>query len=249
MVQPINDEQMLRYSRHLMLDNFGFEGQEKIGCARIAIIGLGGLGSAASMYLAASGVGELVLIDDDIVDLSNLQRQIVHNESEVGFKKVVSAKESLSKLNSEIKITQIGKKFSDSLLEGKFDVILDCTDNFKTRQEINSYCVKHGTPLVSAAALQWTGHIATFDMRKENSPCYACLYDSSDVAPCESCATLGVISPLLGIMGSFQALEAIKLIVGSSEQTLCGQLLKFDAFTSTWERLNLNRNPRCSVCK
>ncbi|WFE05846.1 HesA/MoeB/ThiF family protein [Taylorella equigenitalis] len=223
MVQSLNDEQMLRYSRHIMLNNFGFEGQEKLSNARIAIIGLGGLGSAASIYLAASGVGELILVDDDVVDITNLQRQIVHNECEVGFKKVVSAKESLTKLNSEIKITQIGKKFTPNLLQGAIDAVLDCTDNFATRHDINRYCVQNKIPLVSAAAIEWSGQITTFDLRDATSPCYACLYAPEDEAPCESCATLGVISPLLGVMGSMQALEAIKLILDCGHSDVVDQ--------------------------
>lgn len=244
----MNDEQLLRYSRQIMLPDVDIDGQEKLLAARVLIIGLGGLGSPVAMYLAAAGVGHLTLVDFDVVDLSNLQRQIVHTSTRIGTNKAVSAAQSLRELNPEIEIHCIETLLdADELIEQvkRATVVVDCTDNFQTRFAINAACVAAKVPLVSGAAIRLEGQVAVFDSRDTNSPCYRCLYeeDSDDL----TCAANGVLAPLVGIIGSMQALETIKLICGFGTH-LAGRLLLLDARHSQWRELKLPKDKNCPVC-
>lgn len=244
----MNDEQLLRYSRQIMLPDVDIDGQEKLLAARVLIIGLGGLGSPVAMYLAAAGVGRLVLADFDAVDLSNLQRQIAHTSARIGVNKAVSAAQSLRELNPEIAIECIEKILdADNLAEQvqQADVVVDCTDNFATRFAINAACVAAKVPLVSGAAIRLEGQVAVFDMRNEACPCYRCLYeeDSDDA----TCAANGVLAPLVGIIGSMQALETIKLICGFGT-SLTGRLLLLDARHMQWREMKLPKDHQCPVC-
>ncbi|MEQ8288625.1 MAG: molybdopterin-synthase adenylyltransferase MoeB [Gammaproteobacteria bacterium] len=245
----MNDDQLLRYSRQMMLPEIDAAGQEKLGAARVLIIGLGGLGSPSSMYLASAGVGHLVLVDFDKVDLSNLQRQIVHSTPNLDRPKTDSARERLQALNPEILIETIDHALDEQELIKQAelaDVIIDASDNFQTRFAINSASVKTKTPLVSGAAIRFEGQISVFDPRDEQSPCYRCLY-SDDVAAQETCTANGVIAPLLGIIGSIQANETMKLIMGIGE-TLQGRLLLLDALYMEWNQAILKKDPDCPVC-
>lgn len=244
------DEQMLRYARHIMLDEFGFEGQEILLNSRVLVLGMGGLGSPAAMYLAAAGVGTLIIADDDNVELSNLQRQIIHRNEAIGLAKVNSAKQTLLALNPDIQIEVIHHRLSETeaakLIAG-VDVVLDCSDNYRTRHILNKLCFHERKPLVAAAAIRWEGMVTSFDFRQEHSPCYACMFDPEDNLGPDNCATLGVISPLLGVMGSMQALEAIKLLIGAGD-TLVGKLAMFNAKTSQWKYLDIPKSSFCTVC-
>jgi adenylyltransferase/sulfurtransferase len=245
----MQDNQLLRYSRQIMLPQVDIEGQQKLLDSRVLIIGLGGLGSPAAMYLAAAGIGQLILNDFDQVDLSNLQRQIAHDTDNLGLSKVESAKHTLLRMNPEIQIETIGHQLVDKELEQEIaasDVVLDCTDNFATRFAVNRACVKTKTPLVSGAVIRFEGQITVFTPGYDDSPCYNCLYpDQGELE--ETCVRNGVIAPLPGIIGSMQALEAIKLIVGIG-QSLRGRLLLFDALTMEWNRMSLRKNPACPTC-
>jgi len=245
----MQDNQLLRYSRQIMLPQVDIEGQQKLLNARILIIGLGGLGSPAAMYLAAAGIGRLVLNDFDTVDLSNLQRQIAHDSDNLGLSKVESAKHTLLRMNPEIQIELIGHQLEREGLEKQIDrsdVVLDCTDNFATRFAVNRACVRTRTPLVSGAVIRFEGQITVFTPGYDDSPCYNCLYpDQGELE--ESCVRNGVIAPLPGIIGSMQALEAIKLIIGIG-QTLRGRLLLLDALSMEWNRMKLMKNPQCPTC-
>lgn len=245
----MNDEQLLRYSRQMMLPEIDAAGQEKLGAARVLIIGLGGLGSPASMYLASAGTGHLVLVDFDKVDLSNLQRQIVHSTPDLDRPKTDSARERLQDLNPEIMIETIDHVLDEAELLKQAelaDVIVDASDNFNTRFAINNASVKTKTPLVSGAAIRFEGQVSVFDPRDEKSPCYRCLY-SDDAAVQETCTANGVIAPLLGIIGSIQANETMKLIMGIGE-TLQGRLLLLDALYMEWNQALLKKDPGCPVC-
>lgn len=246
----MNDEQLLRYSRQIMLPAFDVEGQQKLLNATVVIVGLGGLGSPVSMYLAAAGVGHLILVDDDVVDVSNLQRQIVHTEQTVGVSKVESAARTLAALNHETRITCINQRVDDdalrALVQQGVDLVVDACDNFSTRFMINRVCVEAGVPVVSGAAIRLEGQVAVFDTRRENSPCYQCLYRGGDDEQM-SCARNGVLAPLVGVIGSMQAIEAIK-VLSAMGQDLAGRLLLFDAFGSQWRELRLPRDPQCPVC-
>ena len=244
----MNDEQLLRYSRQIMLPDVDIEGQEKLLSAQVLIIGLGGLGSPVAMYLAAAGVGHLVLADFDAVDLTNLQRQIAHTNDRIGMNKSVSAAQALRELNPEVQIECIEQMLDADNLAVQVksaDVVVDCTDNFATRFAINAACVAAKVPLVSGAAIRLEGQIAVFDSREQNSPCYRCLYeeDGDDL----TCAANGVLAPLVGIIGSMQALECIKLICGFGS-SLAGRLLLLDARYSQWRELKLPKDPECPVC-
>lgn len=245
----MNDEQLLRYSRQIMLPQWDIEGQEKLLASRVLIVGLGGLGCPVAMYLAAAGVGELVLADFDEVDLTNLQRQIAHGEADVGRLKALSAQESLRQLNRTIKVTTISERLDESNLHGvvrQVDVVVDCTDNFTIRHQLNRASVHCGKPLVSGAAIRFEGQVSVFDPRQADAPCYRCLYAQ---APDEnlSCSESGVIAPLVGVVGSMQALETLKLLAGVG-QTLAGKLLMFDALNADWRSLKLPKDPACPVC-
>lgn len=245
----MNDEELLRYSRQIMLPEIDIAGQEKLLNSSVLIIGLGGLGSPVAMYLAAAGVGHLILVDFDEVDLSNLQRQVVHSTQTIGRPKVESAGESLRQLNPAIRITAINEKLTEAALEQQLqsvDVVVDCSDNFSTRFALNQLAVKTKTPLVSGAAIRMEGQITVFDARRAGSPCYRCLYDDIDDENL-SCAQNGVLAPLVGIIGTMQATEVIKIITGFGEP-LVGRLQLLDVKSMTWRELKLNRDPACPVC-
>ena len=245
----MNDEQLLRYSRQIMLPELDIEGQEKLGKASVLVIGLGGLGSPAALYLAASGIGEITLVDDDVVDLSNLQRQIAHREATIGKPKVASAGNTIQQISSETCIHMIKHRLNgDDLLKavGHADVVVDATDNIESRYQINDACLSARTPLVSGAAIRMEGQVAVFDPRESDSPCYRCLYDQGD-SDNLNCADNGVLAPVVGIIGTIQAMEAIKIISGIGE-TLCGYVLYMDAKHMEWRRLKLPKNPRCLSC-
>lgn len=245
----MNEEQLLRYSRQIMLPEIDAEGQLKLAESKVLIIGLGGLGSSASMYLCSAGVGELTLLDFDTVELSNLQRQIVHTTPNIGKAKVESAKQQLHAINPETTITAINQKldFEElSQLIKHHDLVLDCSDNFQTRFEINQACVNNNKPLVSAAAIRFEAQISVFDPRNITSPCYRCLYDESSFTD-QTCTANGVIAPLLGIVGSIQALETMKLIMDIGE-SLVGKLLLFDGLSMHWHVAKLNKDDSCPVC-
>jgi len=246
----MDNDKLLRYSRQMMLPEIDAEGQQRLADARVLIIGLGGLGSSSSVYLAAAGVGHLVLVDFDEVDISNLQRQIVHATKDIGRLKVDSAAEHLLELNPEIQVTKIDHKIENEELEEQIklsSVVLDCSDNFQTRFAINDACVKHKIPLVSGAAIRFEAQVSVFDSRHEDSPCYRCLYGSEAEVE-QSCTANGVISPLLGIVGSIQACEAMKIIMSLGE-TLEGRLLLLDVMHMEWHTAKLNKDPNCPVCR
>jgi adenylyltransferase/sulfurtransferase len=246
----MNDHQLLRYSRQIMLPQIDIIGQKKLLAAHALIIGAGGLGSPAAMYLAAAGVGTISLYDDDTVDLSNLQRQIAHCTDDIGMDKVISTQQTLNKLNPACQVNAFKQRLAGEQLDLAVmaaDVVLDCSDNFATRFAINSACVKQQKPLVSGAAIRFEGQVAVFTPRDNSSPCYNCLYQN-DGEEAQNCATNGVISPITGIVGSIQALEAIKLIVGIGD-TLTGRLLLIDGLTMEFNTLKLRKNPLCPTCR
>ncbi len=245
----LNDDQLLRYSRQIMLPQLDVSGQQALLDASVLVIGAGGLGCPAALYLAASGVGKLLVNDFDDVELSNLQRQIAHTESDVASSKVESLKCSLQAINSSIEVESIGFRLNEAELckrVRQVDVVLDCSDNFETRHLINKVCVVARKPLVSGAAIGFDGQVAVFDSRDKSAPCYRCLYP--DVLEANvSCAENGVLSPVVGVVGAMQALEAIKLIAGVGV-SLTGVLLIFDALKADWRRLKLNKDTKCPVC-
>jgi molybdopterin-synthase adenylyltransferase len=246
----MNDDQLLRYSRHILLDEVGIEAQQRFLDAHALIIGAGGLGSPAAMYLAASGVGHLTLVDEDTVDLTNLQRQILHTTQSVGQRKVDSGRETLVRLNPTIELTTIAQRADAALLDTlvrEATVVLDCTDNFVTRHAINRACVTHRVPLVSGAALRFDGQVATFDARSPESPCYACIFPPDDHFEEVACSTMGVLAPLVGIIGAMQAAEALK-VIGEFGQPLVGRLLMLDALSMQWDSFKAPRQAGCPVC-
>jgi len=245
----MTSEQESRYSRHILLAQIGRQGQEKLLASRVLIVGMGGLGSPVAMYLAASGVGHLVLTDFDIVELSNLQRQIIHHTDDVGENKVESARAAIRDLNPGIQVTAIPWALQDEELEREVraaDVVIDACDNFETRFDLNAACWRSGTPLVSAAAMRMEGQVTVFDPRQPHSPCYRCLY-SDESSEGEACSQVGVLAPLLGIVGSIQATEAMKLIVGMGT-TMVGRVLVLDALDMELRTLKLRKDPQCPVC-
>ncbi|MCU7920873.1 MAG: molybdopterin-synthase adenylyltransferase MoeB [Candidatus Thiodiazotropha sp. (ex Dulcina madagascariensis)] len=245
----MNDDQLLRYSRQIMLPSIGIEGQQQLLDARVLIIGLGGLGSPAAMYLAAAGVGTLVLVDFDQVDLTNLQRQIVHTTQGIGHLKVESARNTLLALNPESRIETIPRQLDESALAeqvDKADLVLDASDNFATRFALNKACFAHQTPLVSGAAIRMEGQVSVFS-GQTGGPCYRCLYpDEGEID--ETCSANGVLAPLVGIIGSIQAVEAIKQLTGAGK-SLQGRLLLLDALQMEWRTLRLTADPACPVCR
>lgn len=245
----MDDKDLLRYSRHILLPQLDVAGQEKIIAARVLIVGLGGLGSPVAMYLAASGVGELALVDDDSVDLSNLQRQIVHGENTVGMSKVESAARQLNQLNANCSVIKINRRLDENELARKVKaatVVADCSDNFITRKLINKICLENKIPLVSGAAIRMEGQVTVFDFRDPACPCYQCLYDIGAEENL-SCSESGVLAPLVGVIGSFQAVEALKIIAGFGK-TLSGRLALFDAEYGEWRHLTFRKDPHCPVC-
>jgi len=245
----MDDAQLLRYSRQILLPQVGIEAQERLLNAKVLIIGMGGLGSPAAMYLAAAGIGHLRLCDFDVVDLSNLQRQIIHNTNEIGKPKVESARETLLALNPLIEVTPFYQQLDDKALAeqvANVDVVLDCSDNLPTRFAINQACVNTKTPLVSGAAIRMEGQISVFRGYLPDSPCYRCLYPSDDDIN-EICSQTGILAPIVGIIGSLQALEAMKVIMDVGE-TLTGELLLIDALNMEFNRVKLVKNQACPVC-
>ncbi len=246
----MNDQQLLRYSRQIMLPQVDISGQEKLLQAKILIVGAGGLGCPAAIYLTASGVGQITIYDDDKVDLSNIQRQIAHYTNDVGTEKVISTLETLKKINPDVIVNAKNQRLTGKLLENEValaDVVLDCSDNFSTRFEINRACVNQKTPLVSGAAIRFEGQVSVFTPGTNNSPCYNCLY-SDNGEEMQNCATNGVIAPITGIIGSIQALEALKIVLKIGE-TLTGKLLLLDGLTMEWQTMRLKKNPSCPTCK
>lgn len=247
----LTDAQLERFSRHILLPEFDIAGQQKMCDARVAIVGLGGLGSPVSLYLAAAGVGELILIDADTVELSNLQRQIVHPYEGIGLPKVESARDSVQRLAPECHVVshceQIAASNVDTLLKTA-DMVVDCCDNFATRFLLNDFCVKNRLPLVSGAAIRMEGQVSVFDLREPCNPCYRCLYTDTDAMDDElRCADNGVLAPVVGIVGSIQATEVLKLLADVSG-TLTGYLLQIDALRMDWRKLALPKDPACPVC-
>jgi len=246
----MDDAQLLRYSRHILLTELGPDAQEKFAAARALVVGVGGLGNPAAHFLAAAGVGALTLCDADHVDLTNLQRQILYATADIGRAKVDAAAARLTAINPEVRIERLATRVGDAELArlvDDADVVLDCSDNFATRHAINRACVRARKPLVSGAALRFDGQIAVFDARNSASPCYHCLFGEGDELEETRCATMGVFAPLVGIVGAAQAGEALKLIAGVGE-TLAGRLLIVDALTMQWRDLRVPRDPQCPVC-
>lgn len=247
----MNDSQLLRYARHIQLPEIDIDGQQKILNAHALIIGAGGLGSPAALYLAASGVGRLTIVDDDVVELSNLQRQIIHTTQTLGQHKVDSARAMLHAINPDVAVQTHAQRADVDLLNELIptaDIVLDCSDNFTTRHAVNRACVAFRKPLVSGAAIRFDGQISVFDPRRDDSPCYACLFPVEQHFENEPCASLGVFAPLVGIIGAMQAAEALKIIAHIGEPLL-GRLLTLDARTMSWHSLGLGRNLNCTVCK
>jgi len=243
------DEQLLRYSRQIMLPQIDIEGQQRLLDARVLIIGMGGLGSPVALYLAACGVGDIAIVDDDRVDLTNLQRQIVHDSNDIGKLKVDSAAETMKALNPEIKVNVISERINGERLHAEVqlaDVVVDATDNLASRLEINRQCVAARTPLVSASAIRWEGQLSVFDSRQQDSPCYQCLYGNRGEVG-QSCSENGVMGPVVGMLGCMQANEAVKLLTGVGT-SLVGRVLMLDALNMDWQTIRLKRDPSCSVC-
>lgn len=246
----MNDQQLLRYSRHILLDEIGIEGQEKLLAAHAVVIGAGGLGSPVAMYLASAGVGKITLVDHDAVDLTNLQRQILHTTARVGEPKALSGKATLAQLNPDVDVQALCERADELTLARlitQATVVLDCTDNFRTRHAINRACVDAQVPLVSGAAIRMDGQVAVFDARSGSTACYACLFPPDQQFEEVQCSTMGVFAPLVGIIGTVQAAEALKLIVGIGE-SLAGRLLLLDARTMEWTPIRTARSNDCSVC-
>jgi molybdopterin/thiamine biosynthesis adenylyltransferase len=246
----MNDEQLLRYSRHILLEEIGIEGQERLLKGHALIIGMGGLGSPAAMYLAASGVGRLTVCDHDTVDFSNLQRQVIHRNGMVGLPKVISAQRTLRDINPGVECIALQERADEGRLReliAKADIVLDCSDNFDTRYAVNRACLALRKPLVSGAAVQFHGQVSVFNFRRDDAPCYNCLFPEDSTAAELRCATTGVFAPLVGIIGTLQAAEALKLLMGI-DRGLGGKLLSVAALDMNIMRSNLSRDPACLVC-
>lgn len=246
----MNDTQLLRYSRHILLDEIGIEGQQRLMESRALIVGAGGLGSPVALYLATAGVGSVTVVDGDTVDLTNLQRQIAHDMSRIGAGKAASAAQTMSAINPEVRVEALHERADAARLDALVaaaDVVIDCSDNFATRQAVNAACVAHARPLVSGAAIGFDGQISVFDTRDADQPCYACLFPADAAVEDVRCATMGVFAPLVGIIGSLQAAEALKLLVGIGT-SLAGRLQMLDARTMEWTSLRLKRRAHCAVC-
>ncbi len=246
----MNDEQLLRYSRHVLLEDIDVAGQEKLLTAHALVIGAGGLGSAAAPYLAAAGVGKITLVDHDQVELTNLQRQIMHTQESIGQNKAASGKSFLQRLNPGVVVDTIEAKADDSLLDQLLptvNMVLDCTDNFATRHMINRLCVKHQVPLVSGSALRFDGQISVFDSRNKTSPCYACIFSPEEQFEEVSCASMGIFSPLVGIIGAMQAAQALQVLIGFGEP-LVGRMLLWNARNTQIDEIRISRNTGCLVC-
>jgi molybdopterin/thiamine biosynthesis adenylyltransferase len=246
----MNDLQLQRYGRHILLEEIGIEGQQRLHQARVLIVGLGGLGSPASLYLAASGVGQMTLCDDDFVDLSNLQRQIAHRTTRIGLSKVSSAAETIRDINPETRCIQFEYRVNDDQLRelvAHHDVVLDCSDNFPTRYAVNQACLTYRTPLVTGAAILFSGQASVFDFRDTNSPCYNCLFPEDSQSEELRCATTGIFSPLTGIIGTIQAAEALKLLIGI-QSGLTGRLLTVNALDMSFRQSKVAKDMKCVRC-
>ena len=250
----LTDAQLLRYSRHILLDAIGIEGQQKILNAHALVIGAGGLGSPVLMYLASAGVGHITVIDNDTVALTNLQRQIAHTQHSVGMAKVLSAARTMAAINPEVQVTALQLRADAGQLDAlvaQANVVLDCCDNFATRHAVNAACVKHKVPLVSGAAIEFDGQISVHDMRLSQAPCYACMFPADHAALDANCATMGVFAPLVGIIGSMQAAEALKLLLGNglgNSRPPNGRLQILDARSMEWTAIEVRRDAACAVC-
>jgi molybdopterin-synthase adenylyltransferase len=246
----MNDEQLLRYSRHLLLEEVGLEAQERLLASTVLIVGAGGLGSPAALYLASAGIGRIILADGDQVDLTNLQRQILHRQSRVGMAKAESGKLAIHEINPEIEVEVCNQRLAGAALDAvvaRTTVVLDCCDNFATRHAVNRACVKHGVPLVSGAAIRFDGQLAVYDPRQSESPCYHCLFPEDQAIEEVRCAVMGVFAPLTGIIGTMQAAEALK-IAGGFGRPLTGKLQMLDARSMSWNEIEVPKNPNCAVC-
>ncbi len=246
----LDDAQLLRYSRHILLNELGVEGQEALLASHALFIGAGGLGSPVALYLGSAGVGRITVVDHDVVDETNLQRQIAHNLARVGHPKAESIVEAIAAINPDVRVTPIVQRAGEALLGeliAQADVVLDCTDNFATRHAINRACVKHRKPLVSGAAIRMDGQLSVFDARSPGNPCYACVFPESADLEETRCATMGVFAPLVGIVGTMQAAEALKLLTGLGSR-LTGKLLMLDGRDLAFNEITLPQNPQCAVC-
>ncbi|MCM2346812.1 MAG: HesA/MoeB/ThiF family protein [Acidovorax soli] len=246
----MTDEQLLRYSRHILLDEVGIEGQERILASHALIIGAGGLGSPAALFLGSAGVGHITLVDNDVVDLTNLQRQIAHTTARVGQPKVASAAQAVTAINPEVRATALQARADAALLDTlvpQATVVLDCSDNYATRHAVNAACVRHGKPLVAGAVIRFDGQITVVDPRDAHSPCYACVFPPEAAFEEVQCSTMGVFAPLVGVVGAMQAAEALKLLSGAGP-SLAGRLLMLDGRAMEWSTMHLNRHPHCPVC-
>jgi molybdopterin-synthase adenylyltransferase len=246
----MTDDQLLRYSRHILLPELGIEGQERLLASRALLIGAGGLGSPAALYLASAGVGRITICDGVAVDLTNLQRQIVHRTESIGQPKVESARVTLRSINPEVEIVTVPERVSESRiaeLTAGVDVVLDGSDNFETRHAVNRACVRHRKPLVSGAAVRFDGQIAVFDMRQPDAPCYACLFPEAGDQEDVRCAVMGVFAPITGIVGTIQAAEALKLLAGTGD-ALTGRLLLIDALAMQLRTIKFRKDTGCAVC-
>lgn len=246
----MTDDELLRYSRHILLPQVGIEGQEKLSAARALILGAGGLGSPAALYLASAGMGTLVLADGDTVDLTNLQRQILHRTAAVGRPKVLSGVATLAEINPQCHVVPLQERLGGVRLDEEVaaaDIVLDCSDNFATRHAVNRACVKYRKPLVSGAAIRFDGQVAVFDTRRDDAPCYHCLFPEADDVEEVRCAVMGVFAPITGIIGAVQAAEALKLVIGCGEP-LAGKLLLLDGLAMEWRSIAVPRDPACPVC-
>lgn len=246
----MNDEQLLRYSRHILLDEVGIEGQEQVLSAHALVIGAGGLGSPVALYLGSAGVGRITLVDHDVVDLTNLQRQVVHTTARIGQAKVESAAQAVWAINPEVEITALQQRADAKLLDEwvpKASVVLDCSDNYATRHAVNAACVRHGKPLVAGAVIRFDGQVMVFDPREPGSPCYACMFAPEADFEEVQCSTMGVFAPLVGVIGAVQAAEALKIISGAAP-AMTGRLLMLDGRAMEWSTMKVPRDPACVVC-
>lgn len=246
----MTDEELLRYSRHILLDEIGIEGQTRLLASHALVIGAGGLGSPVALYLATAGVGRITLVDHDTVDLTNLQRQIAHTQARVGMAKPESARQAMLAINPSAQVEALCRRADAAFLDdavAQADVVLDCSDNFQTRHAVNRACVQHHKPLVSGAAIGLDGQISVYDSRQPDAPCYACVFPAESTFEEVRCATMGVFAPLVGIVGTMQAAEALKLLAGFGE-SLAGRLLMLDARRMEWNDIRMRRQPACAVC-
>ena len=246
----MTDDDLLRYSRHILLEEIGVEGQERLAAAHAVVIGAGGLGSPVALYLGSAGLGRITLVDADTVDVTNLQRQIAHAQDRVGQAKVDSAREAIHALNPAVNVQVVAQRADAALLDTLVpgaSVVLDCTDNFATRHAINAACVRHRVPLVSGAAIRFDGQVAVYDSRDGQAPCYACVFPPQQAVEETRCATMGVFAPLVGVIGSLQAAEALKLLAGAGT-ALTGRLLMLDGLRMEWNEIRVSRQAACPVC-